>query len=148
MSNGYDDWDWDDNERAIEDYLEDRMEEYLERLEKDPYENYYNGYSRRDPGIVTNTGNEQYNALLVSYVDSLKRIIKKSKSKPAAYTVISGSGPAWFFEPSSREMVKTERGLEVVVIPGGTDEQGRVLVRTMNTFLLIPADDIMSVGFN
>ena len=30
MSDSYDDWDWDDNER-VEDYLEDRMEEYLER---------------------------------------------------------------------------------------------------------------------
>ena len=148
MSNGYDDWDYDNNKKVIEDYLEDRMEEYLERLERDQYDSLYNNYLSKDPGVVINTGNEEYNALLVTYVDSLKRVITNTKSKPTAYTVISGSGPAWFFEPSSREMVKTERGLEVVVIPGGTDEQGRVLVRTMNTFLLIPADDIMSVGYN
>jgi len=148
MSNGYDDWDYDNNKKVIEDYLEDRMEEYLERLERDQYDSLYNNYLSKDPGVVINTGNEEYNALLVTYVDSLKRLITNTKSKPTAYTVISGSGPAWFFEPSSREMVKTERGLEVVVIPGGTDEQGRLLVRTMNTFLLVPADDIMSVGFN
>tara|TARA_R100000995_G_scaffold12868_1_gene5187 strand:+ start:1547 stop:1993 length:447 start_codon:yes stop_codon:yes gene_type:complete len=148
MSNGYDDWDYDDNKKVIEDYLEDRMEEYLERLERDQYDSLYNNYLSKDPGVVINTGNEEYNALLVTYVDSLKRVITNTKSKPTAYTVISGSGPAWFFEPSSREMVKTERGSEVVVIPGEADEQGRLLVRTMNTFLLVPADDIMSVGFN
>ena len=148
MSNGYDDWDYDNNKKVIEDYLEDRMEEYLERLERDQYDSLYNNYLSKDPGVVINTGNEEYNALLVTYVDSLKRVITNTKSKPTAYTVISGSGPAWFFEPSSREMVKTERGSEVVVIPGEADEQGRLLVRTMNTFLLVPADDIMSVGFN
>ncbi len=148
MSNGYDDWDYDNNKKVIEDYLEDRMEEYLERLERDQYDSLYNNYLSKDPGVVINTGNEEYNALLVTYVDSLKRLITNTKSKPTAYTVISGSGPAWFFEPSSREMVKTERGSEVVVIPGEADEQGRLLVRTMNTFLLVPADDIMSVGFN
>ena len=148
MSNGYDDWDYDNSKKVIEDYLEDRMEEYLERLERDQYDSLYNNYLSKDPGVVINTGNEEYNALLVTYVDSLKRLITNTKSKPTAYTVISGSGPAWFFEPSSREMVKTERGSEVVVIPGEADEQGRLLVRTMNTFLLVPADDIMSVGFN
>jgi hypothetical protein len=148
MSNGYDDWDYDDNEKVIEDYLEDRMEEYLERLERDHFDSLYNNYLRKDPAVIVNTGNKEYNALLVTYVDSLKRLITNTKSKPAAYTVISGSGPAWFYEPSSREMVKTERGSEVIVIPGEADEQGRLLVRTMNTFLLVPADDIMSVGFN
>ena len=45
-------------------------------------------------------------------------------------------------------MIKTERGSEIVVIPGEPDEQGRLLVRTMNTFLLIPADDVLSLGYN
>ena len=41
MSDSYDDWDWDDKFR-VEDYLEDRIEEYLERLEIDSYDAYYN----------------------------------------------------------------------------------------------------------
>ena len=45
-------------------------------------------------------------------------------------------------------MIKTERGSEIVVIPGEPDEQGRVLVRTMNTFLLIPEEDVSYLGFN
>ena len=82
---------------------------------------------------------------------SLERMLETSnykKSKPAVYTVISGSGSAWFYEPSTRKMIKTGRGSEIVVIPGEPDEQGRLLVRTMNTFLLIPADDVLSLGYN
>lgn len=148
MSDSYDDWDCDDDER-VEDYLEDRMEEYLERLEVDPYDAYYN----RSASQLSkhNKGNDKYNALLREYVTSLERILDQSKSnklKPAAYTVISGSGPAWFYEPSTRKLIKTERGSEIVVIPGEPDEQGRVLVRTMNTFLMIPEEDILHLGYN
>ena len=147
MSDSYDDWDWDENERVAE-YIEERMEEYLERLESDPYEAYYNRSSTK---LSKDNGNDKYNALLAEYVDSLERLIdrsKSNKSKPAAYTVISGSGPAWFYEPSTKKMIKTERWSEIIVIPGEPDEQGRVLVRTMNTFLLIPKEEILDLGFN
>ena len=147
-SDSYDDWDWDDSPR-IEDYLEDRMEEYLERLEMESYDAYYNRSASRLS--KHNKGNDKYQALLTEYVTSLERLIdnpKSKKSKPASYTVISGSGPAWFYEPSTRKLIKTERGSEIVVIPGEPDEQGRVLVRTMNTFLLIPKKDILDLGYN
>jgi len=148
MSDSYDDWDWDDNER-VEDYLEDRMEEYLERLEVDPYDAYYNRSSSR---LSHNSkGNDKYKARITEYVTNLERRLdrsKSNKSKPAAYTVISGSGPAWFYEPSTRKLIKTERGSEIILIPGEPDEQGRVLVRTMNTFLMIPEEDILHLGFN
>ena len=147
-SDSYDDWDWDDNER-VEDYLEDRMEEYLERLEMESYDAYRNRSAARLS--KHNKGNYKYQALLTEYVTSLERLIdnpKSKKSKPASYTVISGSGPAWFYEPSTRKLIKTERGSEIVVIPGEADEQGRMLVRTMNTFLLIPKEDILDLGYN
>ena len=83
MSDSYDDWDWDDNER-VEDYLEDRMEEYLERLEVDPYDAYYNRSSSR---LSHNSkGNDKYKALLTEYIISLERLLdrsKSNKSKPA-----------------------------------------------------------------
>jgi hypothetical protein len=147
-SDSYDDWDWDDNPR-IEDYLEDRMEEYLEKLEMESYDARHNRSASRLS--KHNKGNDKYQALLTEYVTSLERIIdnpKSKKSKPASYTVISGSGPAWFYEPSTRKMIKTERGSEIVVIPGEPDEYGRVLVRTMNTFLLLPKEDILDLGYN
>jgi len=144
MSDSYDDW---EDKRRVEDYLEDRIEEYLERLEVDPYEAYYSSTLNS----VHNKGNDKYKALLREYVTSLERLLdrsKSNKSKPAAYTVISGSGSAWFYEPSSKKMIKTERGSEIVVIPGEPDERGRLLVRTMNTFLLIHEEEVLHVGFN
>ena len=142
MSDSYDDWDWDDKDR-VEDYLEDRIEEYLERLERDPYDAYYD---RRNSHLSNNSkGNNKYKALLREYVTSLERLLdrnKSNKSTPAAYTVISGSGPAWFYEPLTKKFIKTERGSEIVVVPGEVDEAGRVMVRTLNTFLLIPKEEV------
>ena len=147
MSDSHDDWDWEDNDDdAVEDYLEERLEEYLDRMEVDRYDSYHNNYSNKKPNKK-----DKYEAVLATYVNSLERIINHSsnrRSKPAEYTSISGSGPAWFYEPSSRKMIKTERGSEIVVIPGDADEQGRVLVRTMNTFLLIPKEEVLHLGFN
>jgi hypothetical protein len=147
MSDGYDDWDWDDNEGAIEDYLEDRVEEYLDRMEAERFNSYYNeNYSSKK-----SEQKDKYDTILATYVNSLEKLINHSsnrKSKPAEYTTISGSGPAWFYEPSSRKMIKTERGSEIVVIPGDVDDQGRVLVRTMNTFLLIPKEEVLYLGYN
>ena len=139
MSNNQDDWD--DYYGDLEDLLEERMEEYLERLEADSYSNYYSSYNNKKK-----KSNEAYEALMRTYVQDLSRITEKLK--PTSYTVISGSGPAWFYEPSTRKFIKTERGSEVVVIPGEVDENGNVLVRTLSTFLLVPKSEVMDIGYN
>ena len=131
----YDKDDFEDewNEYDIEEYLEERMEHYLERLENDPYHDYYES-------------DEYQKKLLKTYVYSLETITKNLK--PTAYTVISGSGPAWFYEPLTKKFIKTERGSEVVVVPGEVDEAGRVMVRTLSTFLLIPKEEVLELGYN
>ena len=139
MSSNQDDWD--DYYGDLEELLEERMEEYLERLEADSYSNYYSSYNNKKKN-----SNEAYEALMRTYVQDLSRITEKLK--PTSYTVISGSGPAWFFEPSTRKFIKTERGSEVVVIPGEVDENGNVLVRTLSTFLLVPKSEVMDIGYN
>jgi len=139
MSSNQDDWD--DYYGDLEDLLEERMEEYLERLEADSYSNYYSSYNNKKK-----KSNEAYEALMRTYVQDLSRITEKLK--PTSYTVISGSGPAWFYEPSTRKFIKTERGSEVVVIPGEVDENGNVLVRTLSTFLLVPKSEVMDIGYN
>ena len=139
MSSNQDDWD--DYYGDLEELLEERMEEYLERLEADSYSNYYSSYNNKKK-----KSNEAYEALMRTYVQDLSRITEKLK--PTSYTVISGSGPAWFFEPSTRKFIKTERGSEVVVIPGEVDENGNVLVRTLSTFLLVPKSEVMDIGYN
>ena len=85
-------------------------------------------------------------SLMKTYVKDLERITKDLK--PCSYTVISGSGTAYFLEPLTRTFVKTERGAEVVVVPGDPDDDGKLLVRTMNTFLLVPHEEIIDLGYN
>ena len=135
MSNNHDDWD-----DYYEAYFEDRIEEYLEKLDSDPYKDYYSTKKNNK------NGDEVYKSLLRTYVKDLSRITEKLK--PTSYTVISGSGPAWFYEPTTRKFIKTERGSEVVVVPGDPDENGNVLVRTLSTFLMVPESEILDIGYN
>ena len=139
MSNSRDDSDWDDYHGLLQDYLEERADEYLERLESDPFEDYYGATTKKSK-------DDAYTSLMKTYVKDLERITKDLK--PCSYTVISGSGTAYFIEPLTRTFVKTERGSEVVVVPGDPDEDGKLLVRTMNTFLLVPHEEIIDLGYN
>ena len=139
MSNSRDDSDWDDYHGLLQDYLEERADEYLERLESDPFEDYYGATTKKSK-------DDAYTSLMKTYVKDLERITKDLK--PCSYTVISGSGTAYFLEPLTRTFIKTERGAEVVVVPGGPDDDGKLLVRTMNTFLLVPHEEIIDLGYN
>tara|TARA_R100001015_G_C4624440_1_gene182595 strand:- start:177 stop:596 length:420 start_codon:yes stop_codon:yes gene_type:complete len=139
MSNSRDDSDWDDYHGLLQEYLEERADEYLERLESDPFEDYYGATTKKSK-------DDAYTSLMKTYVKDLERITKDLK--PCSYTVISGSGTAYFLEPLTRTFIKTERGSEVVVVPGDPDEDGKLLVRTMNTFLLVPHEEIIDLGYN
>ena len=87
-----------------------------------------------------------YDSLMKLYVKDLESLTKNLK--PSTYQVISGSGPAWFFEPTTKKMIKTDRGIEIVVVPGEADEYGRLLVRTMNTFIMVPREEVLDLGYN
>ena len=139
MSNNRDDSDWDDYHELLQDYLEERGDEYLERLESDPFEDYYGATTKKSK-------DDAYTSLMKTYVKDLERITKDLK--PCSYTVISVSGTANFLEPLTRTFIKTERGSEVVVVPGDPDDDGKLLVRTMNTFLLVPHEEIIDLGYN
>lgn len=96
----------------------------------------------------SNKKNEWYNQFMKLYVKDLESLVKRAKTKISTYHVVSGSGEAWYLEPLSKTFVKIQRGSEIIIIPGKTDERGRLLVRTMNSFLLIPEDEILNVGYN
>ena len=131
--------DWEDYYERLQDYLDERGEEYLERLDSDPFEDYYGATTKKSK-------DDAYTSLMKTYVKDLERITKDLK--PCSYTVISGSGTAYFLEPLTRTFIKTERGSEVVVVPGDPDDDGKLLVRTMNTFLLVPHEEIIDLGYN
>jgi hypothetical protein len=80
------------------------------------------------------------------YIDDLEHITRNAK--PRRYQAISGSGPAWFFEPHTRTLVKTERGMQVLVVTDEEDDLGRLLVQTMNTLIMVPKEEILDLGYN
>ena len=81
-----------------------------------------------------------------SLIDDYERQLFEGSSSP--YHVVSGSGWGWFLDPEAREMVRIPRGIEVVPMPGGSDEHDRILVRSPTRFLLIPAVEVIELGWN
>jgi hypothetical protein len=148
----------------VEEYLEERLAElesyedyhYEEegdierRYNNNPIDSYFfddsGPKSIEPPALKRNKSFVRYNELMKRYVNDLSRLTHNLK--PSTYQIISGSGPAWFYEPITKRYIKTERGSEVVVVPGLPDETGRLLVRTMGTFLLIPYEEVLDLGYN
>ena len=128
---------------SLEDLLEEKLEEYESYFEDDS-DAYFS--SRRKEDNVKPSDEDFYTSLMKLYVKDLEVLTKNVK--PTKYQVISGSGPAWFFEPTTKTFIKTDRGTEVVVVPGGADEQGRLLVRTLNTFIMVPEEEVLDLGYN
>ena len=62
--------------------------------------------------------------------------------------VISGSGIGWFLDPESCQMVKMNRGTEIVPMGPASEEDEKVLVRAPYRFLLIPQEEVQEIGWN
>tara|TARA_A100001515_G_scaffold145004_2_gene151273 strand:- start:2012 stop:2425 length:414 start_codon:yes stop_codon:yes gene_type:complete len=131
------------NKFSLEDLLEERLEEYEAYIE-DEYDTYAS--NRKEDSSIVQHDKGFYDSLMKLYVKDLESLTKNLK--PSTYQVISGSGPAWFFEPTTKKMIKTDRGIEIVVVPGEADEYGRLLVRTMNTFIMVPREEVLDLGYN
>jgi len=114
----------------LEEYLSDPLAELLESgLDK----------SFKDDTLA-------YDILLSQYVYQLK--VLANKITPTDGYIISGSGPAWYYHPTTRDIIKCERGIEVHPVSEKPNEEGNIMVRTANTYLLIPFNDLIKVGFN
>jgi len=122
---------------AKESFFEDLFNEYLTP---------YKSTLASPPTLKKEKGLVRYNKLMKQYVNDLSYLI--DNLTPSTYQIISGSGPAWFYEPLTKTYIKTERGSEVVAIPGEPDDQGRLLVRTMNTWILVPSEEVLDLGYN
>lgn len=95
-----------------------------------------------------------YTEFMKLYVEDLMSLSADSKARSSlaktskSSRIISGSGDGWFYEPSSRSFVRVPRGTEVLLIPGAPDEKGRVLVRTVTSYVLVPEDELIKVKGN
>ena len=143
-------------EQQLKDYLKDSDTSFFD----DPWDSDVPGATANNVNNVSNVnnasntnnsphivnGDEFYDTLMELYINDLEYLARDMK--PIRYYAISGSGPAWFFDPDTRTLVKTERGMQVVVLAEEEDDLGRLLVQTMNTLIMVPKEEILDIGFN
>jgi|7_EtaG_2_1085326.scaffolds.fasta_scaffold83127_1 hypothetical protein len=131
-------------EEQLKDFLKDSDTSFFE----DPWDSVTSAANKSDQSnasLVSN-GDEFYDSLMKLYISDLEYLTQDAK--PRRYHAISGSGPAWFFEPDTRTLVKTERGMQVLVLAEEEDDLGRLLVQTMNTLIMVPKEEILDIGYN
>jgi len=132
---------------------EERLAEYLEEQISEAYdtgENYnvYPYINNDDLSKKTqNVDAAIISAFLSSYVKELEKQLKNVQ--PSKHKLISGSGPAYFYNPTTKEFVKVERGTEVSVSPDmELDDLGRVLAHDGANYFMIPLEEIIFVDAN
>ena len=87
---------------------------------------------------------------LISEMMQSQAIATKAKNPPKEYQIVSGSGDAWYYNPSERKMLRVKRGSEILVLTQmGIDDRGRVHAVDLNSrYFLIPFDEVIDVGYN
>jgi hypothetical protein len=132
-----------DLERTLEEQLKDYLKESDVSFFEEPWDDNTPGVSKT-PRVIN--GDEYYDSLMELYINDLEYLTQNMK--PSRYHAISGSGPAWFFEPHTKTLVKTERGMQVLVLAEEEDDLGRLLVQTVNTLIMVPKEEILDIGYN
>jgi|TARA_R110002111_G_scaffold36149_1_gene70521 hypothetical protein len=132
-------------EERLAEYIEEQIAEACnsgENYDIYPYMNdgaLFNKTQNVDAAIIS--------SFLSSYVKELE--IRLKNAQPSKCRLISGSGPAYFYNPTTKEFVKVERGTEVSVSPEmELDSLGRVLAHDGVNYFMLPLDEIIFVGHN
>ena len=132
---------------------EERLAEYLEEQMAEAYntgEN-YNVYPYLNDNGLPNEPRDVNKAIISAFVSSyVKELEKQLKTvQPSKCRLISGSGPAYFYNPTTKEFVKVERGTEVSVSPDmELDDLGRILAHDGVNYFMIPIEEVIFVGDN
>ena len=137
-----------DLEKTLEEQLKDFLKDSDTSFFEDPWDSVTSAANKSDQSnasLVSN-GDEFYDSLMKLYISDLEYLTQDAK--PRRYHAISGSGPAWFFEPHTKTLVKTERGMQVLVLAEEEDDLGRLLVQTVNTLIMVPKEEILDIGYN
>lgn len=132
---------------------EERLAEYIEEQIAEAYntgEN-YDIYPYIDSEALLNKAKNMDSAIisafLSSYVKELE--VRLKNAQPSKCKLISGSGPAYFYNPVTKEFVKVARGSEVSVSPDmELDNMGRVLAHDGVNYFMIPMEEIIFIGSN
>jgi hypothetical protein len=82
-------------------------------------------------------------------MDPMIEELLKNKARSSYPTVVvSGSGDAWFLNPKTKTFERIFRGSTVKQISSTVDEMGRHLVKLGQIFILIPEEELYSIGDN
>ena len=138
-------------DKTLEEQLKDYLKESDVSFFEEPWDSDIsapgdmNKSNQSNVSLISN-GDEFYDSLMELYINDLEYLTRNMK--PSRYHAISGSGPAWFFEPHTKTLVKTERGMQVLVLAEEEDDLGRLLVQTIKGLIMVPKEEILDIGYN
>tara|TARA_R100000008_G_C3475567_1_gene111181 strand:+ start:222 stop:488 length:267 start_codon:yes stop_codon:yes gene_type:complete len=78
----------------------------------------------------------------------IKKLFENKANNAYPTVMVSGSGDAWFLNPKTKSMERIFRGSVVQRITTTPDERGRHLVKLGAIYIMIPDDELFSVGDN
>jgi|TARA_E500000331_G_scaffold236601_1_gene226883 hypothetical protein len=78
----------------------------------------------------------------------IEKLFQNKANNAYPTVVVSGSGDAWFLNPKTKAMERIFRGSVVQRVSSVPDERGRHLVKLGAIYIMIPDDELFSVGDN
>lgn len=89
-------------------------------------------------------------ALELATMASIKALLQNQKKIKVIYEyeIINGEGYGHYYCPDTKLYVKIRKGRLVQRLSEDTDKKGRYLIFAENQRILVPADEIVDIGFN
>ena len=78
----------------------------------------------------------------------IQKLFENKTNNAYPTVVVSGSGDAWFLNPKTKTMERIFRGSVVQRVSAIPDERGRHLVKLGAIYIMIPDDELFSIGDN
>jgi len=78
----------------------------------------------------------------------IEKLFENKANNAYPTVVVSGSGDAWFLNPKTKTMERIFRGSVVQRVSTVPDERGRHLVKLGAIYIMIPNDELFSIGDN
>jgi hypothetical protein len=78
----------------------------------------------------------------------IQKLFENKTNNAYPTVVVSGSGDAWFLNPKTKTMERIFRGSVVQRITNTPDERGRHIVKLGAIYIMVPDDELFSIGDN
>lgn len=78
----------------------------------------------------------------------IQKLFENKANNAYPTVVVSGSGDAWFLNPKTKTMERIFRGSVVQRVTTDPDERGRHIVKLGAIYIMVPDDELFSIGDN